>query len=158
MSIKLNFLIMAVLFSMLWGLAILPFVVDYIDKNPNVEPVVATILYYSGIYVSIMMFTYILVEETPELLKISVILFLIYLLIDWWEPPMIISPSGDVAIGTPGYKASLDYAIGYYLQKDFNLTWKQVYNTEVWLVPLVISLAIIFIATPQLLGRALRRI
>jgi len=159
LKLKPRFFILAILVSFIIAGWFLPtIVVPYLDKAEFIHPLLAAIIYYSFIYIIFALFIYALIGEwTHRALRLSIVLYSIYLMIDWFEPPLIVSPTGEIG-HTLGWRSSSDYAIGYTINQFTGWDWATIYWVISILVPATLALIVIIIASPQLLGRALRQV
>jgi len=159
-NLKLKFFIVAVIVSAIIAGVFLPQIVSPIlDNNEAIHPLLASLVYYGFLFVIFGAFAYAFTGKfTAHTVRLTIVLYLIYLLFDFYEPPLIVSPEGTI-VQTTGWRSSLDYSMGYTIRQVVpSLSWKDVYNIEIFLIPMLISAGVIFLSTPQLLGKALREV
>jgi hypothetical protein len=163
MKIRLAFFVVALAFGAFWGLVAAPWFVA--QDSSNIDPLTLSACWYFGIFITSFFFVIAIVGPIHRALRISVAFFAIYLLIDWFEPPMVLKPRGGLTLAA-GYKSSLDYVVGNIWHSltgiPFEATTIGGFGTIYLLTTISVTLALILIilavTTPQLLGKVVRRI
>lgn len=158
LKLKPRFFLISVALALLWGLVILPYLVTWMDNTDAIIPPVASLIYYTGIFLSfgVLLYSVLEIENSVKFTKFAIILALLYISLDFFEPPTILTTSGTIEHAL-GYKASLDYSVAWTLHELFGFEWSSLYYIVNVGVPVLCALLIVIIASPQLLGKALRR-
>jgi hypothetical protein len=160
---KLNFrikiLIVLALYIVFWFAIFYPFVMPWMNAN-HLYPLIATMIYESLFYVVMLLMAYLILGKSKHSssLKLALVLFLAYHIVDAVEPPFILNASGFVDSSNPSAIISWDYGVGYTLHHLTGLSWSAVYYITNIGVVLLLLLLVIMAYRPQMLGKVFRKI
>lgn len=159
LDMKVRFVLMIIGYAILWaGLISAHLVLPFLDKSYNIHPLMAATIYYGLSYLGSLVFSIALTgsEKAGKGLRISIALFLIYLLFDWYEPPAVVQPTDPFVNHALGWRASLDYAIGFTVFPLFR-DWSTVYYFVNIMVPSILAVAITAVVSPKVFSKFLEK-
>jgi hypothetical protein len=169
MPLRVRFLFGTISFAIFWGALIVPFLVPWMDSTAALPPPVASLIYYLGTLVILAGLVYVVVGTKPDMVaRFTIGIFLLYLVVDWFEPPLVLSASPSefapaCITYTTGYKASLDYSIGWTWQQVLAMVgqhpdWCGLYWLSNFSFLIVAIIIIVLTLSPQLLRAELLRL
>jgi hypothetical protein len=159
LSYRGKFLLAFISFILFWFIIFYPKILPYLNTT-NIAPWKATILFETLFYLTLTTLSAVLLgqNKSKHLLKISLIIFLTYHVLDAVEPPFIIDSAGNVDSSNTSAVISWDYAIGTLIHDNLNTTWKTTFYIVNILFPLAMLLTIIKVASPGTLSKITKQV
>jgi len=156
---KLKYLVFGVIISVVWGFAIQPRLIEYIDTTPSITPVEAFFmwhLFYIGIF-SLAAFALLKEKLGPtKSLYAAIGGWLIYDAIDYFEAPLTVNLDGTIDTTVSGWKATID-SLAWHLFKNAGVPQNQLYYAVYVVGPIITWALAIFVLRASEIHRLIRK-